>query len=900
MRLLSFLFAATLTQLGAADEVTDGEKLFALRIRTLFADKCVSCHGGDPDDIASGFDMRSRAALLRGGENFPDDVVVPRQGRRSMLYRAVLRVEEGMEMPPKAAEKLTTEESNWVRLWIDEGAPWPSEERVAEIRSRYAEGELVQTSRGLSDDWTNRRYEKQNLWAYQPLDVQQPPEGQHPVDWFINRKLKAAGLTPAPAAEPRDLARRLSFGLTGLPPSGVGGTRRAQSFEQAYRSNPGAAVLNYAKELMASPHYGEHFGLHWLDVSRYADSAGFANDFARPNAWRYRDYVVRAFNSDKPYNEFVREQIAGDEIDEEDVEKRIATGFLRMGPWEQTAMSVFRVTRVQWLDDVTDAVGQAFLGHALQCARCHDHKFDPVPTRDYYGMMAVFSTTQFAEPEAPFLPNENRIGFTAANEWTRAKLAAYKQDRQEVQARINENRKKETGDAKVGDNGLDPGDEASLARINKNASRHTWELDRTRPIALAVYTGKTVQRNHVANRLPQPHDPWGKGFVEQDTILSGGDPYARGDSVVPGPLSAASNLGNMNVVEFPGGQGKRRLALANWIVDSRNPLTARVMVNRVWSWHFGKGIAGNPNNFGATGELPTHPQLLDYLADWFMQHDWSVRQLNELILTSEAWRRSSRHPDPGAVKERDPNQHLYAFFQPRRLTAEEFRDAMLATSGELNRQVGGIPCRPDMHLEVANQPRQIMGGTASVYEPDPLPRQRNRRTLYAEKTRGLRDPFLETFNQPGPDKSCELRETSTVAPQALTLLNTPEVQDRSLAFANRLMEIGLHDDAVIRRAFEISLARPPSNSELQACLQHWAASTLEEVGKTYEQVAWTVKIERTVMAEKTGEPYSFVETRPAYRSYVPDLQPSQVSARVRGLAHVCLVLFNANEFAWLD
>ena len=900
MRLiLTFILAVTSSTL-LADDVSEGEKLFALRVKALFADKCVSCHGGDPQDIASGFDMRSRASVLQGGENFGAEVLLPGKGRRSILYRAVLRVEDGVEMPPKEAEKLTVEESNWIRQWIDADAPWPSDDRVAAIQNRYAEGEVVRTSGGLSEAWTNRRYEAKHLWAYKPLDVRQPPGDVHPIDWFIDLRLKSASLAPAPAAQPRELARRLSFGLTGLPPDYSNGDSRARAFEVAFRSDPDAAVRSYAKELLASPHYGEHFGLHWLDVSRYADSAGFANDFTRPNAWRYRDYVVRAFNSDKPYNEFVREQIAGDEMDGDGIEKRIATGFLRMGPWEQTGMSVFRVTRVQWLDDVTDSVGQTFLGHALQCAKCHDHKFDPVPTRDYYSMMAVFSTTQFAEADTPFLPVENRTGFEAANQWTQAKLDAYKRDRQEVQARISENRKKETGDAKVGDNGLDPGDEASLARINKNFSRHSWELDKTRPVAFTVFTGKTVERKNVAGRLEPPTDPWGKGVLEQDLILTGGDPYARGDAVYPGPLSAAEAVGGMMPRKFPAGRGKRRLALANWVVDPRNPLTARVMVNRVWSWHFGQGIAGNPNNLGATGELPTHPLLLDYLADWFMKHDWSVKQLNQLILTSATWRRSSRHPDADTLAKADPAGRLYAVFAPRRLTAEEFRDAMLASSGELNRQVGGSPCRPDMHPEVANQPRQIMGGTASVYEPDALPRQRNRRTIYAEKCRGLRDPFMETFNQPGPDKSCELRETSTVAPQALTLLNTVEVHDRSLAFADRLLRNDGEDEAIIQRAFEVCLSRPPSASELSACVTHWRQAIQEEDGKVYQPVSWKVKIERTVMAEKTGEPYSFVETRPAYETYVSDLQPSQVSARVRGLAHVCLVLFNANEFAWLD
>ena len=881
----------------AEDEVSAGEKLFALKVKPLFAEKCLACHGDEPEKIKGDFDMRSREAILKGGETFGKEVLMPGKGESSFLYLTTTRTEEDYEMPPKEADQLTEEQQWWIRDWINAGAPWLGDERVAQIQEMHAEGEQVITSQALSEDWQNRRYDPAKLWAYRPLKVEAVPEGEHPVDWFIGGKLAGVGLAPAPEAEAGQLARRMSFGFTGLPPAG----KDLEKFAEAYAKDPEAAVREFAAALMDSPHYGEQFGLHWLDVARYADSAGFANDYSRPNAWRYRDYVIRSFNEDKPYDAFVREQIAGDEIDGSDPDHLIATGFLRMGPWEQTGMSVFKETRQQWLDDVTDSVGQAFLGHALQCAKCHDHKFDPVPTRDYYRVMSVFSSTQFAERDVPFLEVENRNGFERSDQWVKAKIGSYEREQKSLNERVAKARKSEesTG-AKVGDNGLDPGDEASLARMSKNISRHQWELDRTRPIAFGVYTGKTIQRNNVGSRIPLPENPWGKGELEADTILTGGSAYSPGDPVVPGALSAAESLGEMSSLSFPDGKGKRRLALAEWIVNPENPLTARVMVNRVWSWHFGKGLAGNPNNLGGTGGLPTHPQLLDYLANWFMENGWSVKKLNELIVTSEAYRRSSIHPDPGLQIKLDPKQELYASFLPRRLTAEELHDAMLAASGELNREIGGIPARPDMNLEVAFQPRQIMGGTASVYEPDPLPEQRNRRSLYAEKIRGLRDPFLESFNQPGPDKSCELRETSTVTPQALTLFNAEEVYDRALGFAVRLLKEEPDQSAAIERAFALALGRTPSQSERDACLEHWNVATKEEGAKSYDAKVWPTKISRTVMAEKTGEPYTFDEFLPAYTSYQPDTRPTDVDARTRGLAQVCLALFNLNEFAYLD
>ncbi len=880
----------------ASTDASQGEKLFALNIKPLLEERCLACHGADPEKIKGGLDLRSRSSLLQGGDAFGGELVILGEGEESPLYQVVLRTLEDFEMPPKESERLTDQEAWWFRDWIDAGVPWPDDERVARIVDAFGEGVTVPTSGGLSEDWTNRRYETEDLWAYQPLAEVTVPEGVNPIDYFIDRRLAEVALPVAPVAEAHELARRLTFGLTGLPPM----PEAVRGFQRAFEADPVTAVSQYVQELMASAHYGEHFGRHWLDVVRYADSAGFANDYTRPNAWRYRDYVIRAFNEDKSYDRFVREQIAGDELDDSVPDHVIATGFLRMGPWEQTSMSVFRITRQQWLDDVTDSVGQTFLGHALQCAKCHDHKFDPVPTRDYYRMIAVFSTTQFAERDTPFQAHENQAWFSEANAWTEAKVNAYQTQRLALQARVQENRRKETGQAKVGDNGLDPGDEASLARMGKNIARHKWEFDKTRPIAFGVYTGKTIERKNVGSRIALPKYPWAKGFIEPDSILIGGDAYTRGDSVAPGPLSAAALVGGMEPRSFPNGKGKRRLALADWIVDPENPLTARIMVNRVWSWHFGRGLAGNPNNVGATGKQPTHPELLDYLAQWFMANEWSVKKLNELILSSAAYRRSSRHPDTDTLARLDPQGELYAVFQPRRLVAEELRDAMLAVSGELNRQVGGIPSRPDINFEVAMQPRQIMGGTASVYEPDPFPAQRNRRTVYAEKIRGLRDPFLEAFNQPGPDKSCELRETSTVAPQALTLLNSEEVYERSLALASRALRESTDDALALQRVFELCLGRRANRAELKDCQRHWRRAMDEELTRVYPEKTWPIVAKRTVMAEKTGEPYDFEEALPAYQDYVPDLQPSQVDARTRGLAHVCLVVLNSNEFAYLD
>ncbi|MDQ3625387.1 MAG: DUF1549 domain-containing protein, partial [Verrucomicrobiota bacterium] len=401
-----------LGQLAAAAEPgADAELQFVRRIQPLFKEKCLACHGDDEKKIKAGYDMRTREAVLKGGDSEQAAVVPGKPGHSPLLLAISRNHAEWEPMPPKANDKLNEEQIGWIREWIKGGAPWPDPARQKEIALANAgkwsaeDGVMVKTSGGLSADWTERRYKPKNLWAYQP--VRKPAAGKQPaaIDALLAAKMPP-GLAPAPPADRRTLIRRASFDLLGLPP--------APAEVAAFLADPAtddAAFSTVVERLLASPHYGEKWAQHWLDVVRYADSSGFANDYARGNAWRYRDYVVRAFNSDKPYDQFVREQIAGDELAADDPEKLIATGFLRMGPWELTGMEVAKVARQRFLDDVTNSVGETFLAHSLQCARCHDHKFDPVPTRDYYSMQAVFGTTQLSERPASFLPVENTGGF---------------------------------------------------------------------------------------------------------------------------------------------------------------------------------------------------------------------------------------------------------------------------------------------------------------------------------------------------------------------------------------------------------------------------------------------------------------------------------------------------------
>ena len=854
----------------------EADVLFARKIQPLFKNKCLACHGDNPDKIKGGLDMSTLDGLLAGGESEKPSLVVG-DPFSSPLYLAVTREHESdwAAMPPKNNDKLNPDQISYIKQWINAGAIWPNSKRIMAILKEAnpwgeASGLQVKTSGGLDDTWTNRRYDPADLWSYQLVKRPKlPSNSPNPIDGFINAKLPE-GLSSAPLADSATLIRRATYGLTGLPPS--------PDEIDRYLSESGPDVFNNLIErLLASPHYGEQWGRHWLDVVRYADSSGFANDFERPNAWRYRDYVIRSLNNDKPYDQFVREQIAGDEMAPNKIENKIAVGFLRMGPWEQTGMAVARVTRQFFLDDVTDSVGQVFLGHALQCARCHDHKFDPIPTRDYYSMQAIFANTQFAEVNAAFHPNENTDGFEVHKKYH--------------QLRNDENKAMLAGLPKKR---VTPNDFGRERLGRKWNILFSWGFDRYLPIAYSVYNGKTRLDRNVNRRRFRPSDPMGKGVVEQSVILTGGDLFSPGEKVEPAVLSAIELK-----ARIPKGFKGRRLALANWIVHKDNPLTARVMVNRVWQYHFGRGLVGNPNNFGATGKKPTHPELLDWLASEFIENGWSLKQLHRVIMTSETYRRASLHPDIEKLSRLDPDGSSYAVFLPRRLAAEELRDAMLAVSGELNQKLGGVPARPDMNLEAALQPRMIMGTFAPSYIPDVKPEQRNRRSIYALKLRGQPDPFMATFNQPGFDKSCELRDSSNVTPQVFSLFNSEESADRALAFAVRILKEVRGDNEAVRRAFRLAFGRVPNNFEIDSALQLWEAASKEQAARNPIPRTYPTEILRTANEENTGQTFTFREKLFEYQDYEPDLQPHQVDARTRGLADLCLALLNANEFLYV-
>lgn len=776
-------------------EIAAAKELFATKIKPLFAQKCGACHGESAKEIKGEFDLRTRAALLQGGES--GEPAINFEKPNASLLLAALRWEDGLEMPPKENDRLSVEQIGWVRRWIKAGAPWPSDvELTANSNDQSwsepdAEGAVrIVTSGGTTSGWTNRRYASEDLWAYQPIQSIDVPwsalskhQPRHPIDAFIQRRLNEAKIEPAPLADPRTLARRTAAGLTGLPPN----NEVSQKF--IADSSP-AAYADWLEHLLDSPHHGERMAQHWLDVVRYADTNGFARDDFRPAAHQYRTYVIESFNADKPFDRFIKEQIAGDELK---LAGQDALSFLWMGPWEHTAMSVAAVTRQQWLDDVTNSIGVTFLGHQLRCASCHDHKFDPIPTRDYYSMQAVFASTKH-----------------------------------NVKA----------GEFKVTDQKAAP-----------------------------------------------------------SFILTGGALDSPADPVTPGALSLLAATADH---QFTNPQDQSpRATLANWVSDAKNPLTPRVIVNRVWQMHFGRGIVATPNDFGKMGADPTHPELLDWLANWFIENGWSVKKLHRLILTSNTYQRSGSHPNMARVQEVDPANQLLSYFPVRRLSAEEIRDNMLAITGELNREVGGPSVYPEINWEVAFQPRLLMGKIALPYQPDSKRAKRNRRSIYAVRIRNLGHPFMEVLNRPGSELSCDRRDETTVTPQAFTMLHGEFVHERALALADRIMQKTKSPAKQIEQAFVAVYGRLPTDAEKTFTTAHLAKMTKLHEAHRIEPQPLPTEVTLENVAEKTGEPQKITFPLKNLENYEEDLKPWDVGPKTRALADVCLALLNSSEFLYV-
>jgi len=697
-------------------------EFFESRIRPVLVAHCYACHSADAEKLKGALRLDGLAHVLQGGDS--GAAVVPGDPEASLLIKAVRYADEDTAMPPK--QRLSDAHIADLEAWVRLGAPWP-ETGAAEDSAPVAAGGY---------DWEKFRAEH---WAFRPTDRPVPPTvrdegwGRSPLDRFVLAGLEAAGLKPARPADRRILIRRVFLDLTGLPPTPA----EVNAFVHDPDPDAWARVID---RLLASPQYGERWGRHWLDVARYSDGmGGFLDAEPLPQAWRYRDWVVAAFNRDLPYDEFVRAQIAGDLL-ADDPAAGVPTGFFAVGPTyisDGGDPEAQAQARAETLADRVDTFSRAFLGLTVACARCHDHKFDPITARDYYALAGIFNNTSTGlRPAAP--PEAVRT------------FASWQQSVQALEKSL----------------AAATADEAARGRLPELREA----LDRLRQSAPPDY--------------PRAHQLAEAGSSDLPVAI-------RGDLRKPGepaPRRFLQIIAGEQAPLFQDGSGRRQLAAA--VADPANPLTARVLVNRVWKHHFGEALARTPSNFGMLGEKPTHPELLDWLATTFIDAGWSLKNLHRLILLSSTWQMSSRHDaDAFAI---DGENRLLWRMNPRRLEVEAWRDSLLAVTGELDRTLGGPP-------------------TTGLLEG-------NRRTLYATISRNgdrhASDEFLRLFDFPTPRSTSETRAVSTVPQQYLFMMNSPFMQARARGLAARLDGGAEGNESRIAQAYELLYGRPPTATEM--------------------------------------------------------------------------------------
>jgi cytochrome c553 len=802
--------------------------------------KCVACHGAA---AMSDLDLRQRDSVLRGGKR--GAAVVPGDPEASLLYQ-VVRGDGELKMP-QGQPPLALEQIEALRVWIEQGARWRDDFEKAPEASW----------------WAFRSPTRPAAPAVSLAPADEGGKVSNPIDAFVAAKLREKGLRPAPPADRRTLIRRAYFDLHGLPPS-------PEQVEEFVNDAAPDAWEKLVDRLLDSPRYGERWGRHWLDVVRYADTGGFETDIYFPNAWRYRDYVIQSFNDDKPYDRFVREQIAGEELWPDDVElrggyeipdeklehleARIGTGLYTVGPVYHEAALDGEQLRYEWMTDAVDTTGEAFLGVTLGCARCHDHKFDPLSQRDYHRMMAVFAGSEIGE--TPVVSKMNVFGFGSGYprllQVEEYKAAVRRIDEKARNRVVEKIRERFSADV--------------LAAYDKPANERTAEQTELAARLELAFTEAGLRENAAGKTADVPYTPeeneererliheLGKAALgarfeyPAATVLQHsavvypvhmterGDFRRKGEAVTPGVPAVFGGGVQLDAGEPREGAfvPQRRKALALWLTAPDHPLTARVMVNRIWQHHFGRGIVATPNDFGRQGEPPTHPELLDWLAVEFMERGWSVKQMHRLILGSEAYRRSSEFV--GDNKDIDAENRYLWRMNRRRVEAETLRDFVLAVSGSLNLAMGGRPVVPPLSAE------EQLGMWAPEQWPVALdPQQHNRRSVYLYVKRSFPYPMFTTFDMPDTSVSCARRDVTTVAPQALALLNSEFMFEQAGLLAGRLRsEKTAGPREWIGRLWMLAVGREPSAVETEKALSLFASQAGADPEK--EQVSALTKL----------------------------------------------------------
>ena len=753
--LSALLLAVATARLGAEGAESTGAAAldhFEKHVRPVLVEHCYPCHSGEIDKPKAGLRLDGREFILRGGESGP--AALPGDPENSLLIRAIRYTDKDLQMPPKKG-RLAEAKIQALVAWVQQGLAWPTETNA-----------IPSAKRPLTVSTEDRQY-----WAFQgvhrpPLpSVHQGDWVRNPIDAFVLNKLEAKGIAPNPAATRRELIRRVYFDLLGVPPT----PEEVAAFEADPSSD---AYSKLVERALARPQYGERWGRHWLDVARFAQSNGYERDGEKPLAWRYRDYVIRSLNDDKPYDRFIVEQLAGDELPDATAESVTATAFQRLGVWDDEPDDK-TMADYDELDDIISTTSTAFLGLTLGCARCHDHKFDPIPQTDYYQFLAFFRDVR---------PNDNaRYALDSPNYLPLAPPAKVKEWTEERRLRI------QTLESQIACAREGPG-KRSLESELEQARARNWPGEWT----LGV-------RERTENRLATH-------------VLIRGNPSMPGPEVNPGFLSVLGGGHPQLRPPAPGAVSTgRRLALAHWIASRDNPLTARVAVNRIWQHHFGQGIVRTASDFGHAGMAPTHPELLDWLAAEFVDGGWSMKHLHRVILESQTYQMSSRNEN-ALAQNADPDDTLLWRQRLRRLEAESVWDSVLSVTGELNPEMGGRGFFPHLNGEVlAGESRPGMDWELSSAA------ERARRSVYVYVRRTMLAPLLEAFDYNTTSSPLPERPVTTVAPQALMLLNSDWAHARARAFAARLrLQCEPGAEARIGRAYELAFGRGPAPEELRA------------------------------------------------------------------------------------
>jgi hypothetical protein len=754
----------------------------------LLESRCAECH--NRTTFEGGLDLTTRAGLLRGGENGP--AVVEGAPEKSLLF--LLSSHRKKPAMPHKRAKLSDAELEVLSTWIRAGVPY--------------DRELKPPPKGEKPPFAVTDADR-NHWSFRPLRRPETPPGDaaHPIDRFIRAKLAEAGLVPAPVAPRETLLRRVTLDLLGLPPT----PEEIDAFLADGRPGAWERVID---RLLASPHYGERWGRHWLDLARFAETDGFEHDAVRPHSWRYRDYVIRAFNADTPYDRFVRDQIAGDLLRPGDPEALIATGFNLLGA-DMVDSSDQIQRRLNTLSDITDVTSSVFLGLTLACARCHDHKFEPLAQRDYYKLLAFFTPAAFKRDTS--VPTDaERTAYEADMRTWRSLPQLRELDalegpvREKVRARkmgkLNDEMRLAVGT---------PPDQRTVEQANLALETEPMLEVTEKDMAAELSPEERNRRKALldeAKKLPRPPElpqamTLADGKPARTFVLRRGEYSMPGEEVQPGFPEVLGQIPS----------GSSRVGLADWLASPQNPLTARVMVNRIWQHHFGRGLVPTPSEFGPRGQPPTHPELLDWLASEFIARGWSLKAMHRLILTSETYRQSTTAaPSSG----RDPENRLYGRMNRIRLEGEAIRDGLLSISGRLNPEMFGPGVFPPVPADVLKGSR---GWTVSAN-----PRDHVRRSIYIFARRNLRFPFLEVFDAPDSNLSCPERGRSTTAPQSLTLLNADDVVQAAKATADRIQKEARTPEERVPLAYRLVLGRSPTEREAAASREFLLHSPLSE------------------------------------------------------------------------